>query len=173
MHSNSVHVFTYSSHISPPAPPTLILCCFPSVFPFFMFPFSPSVYHFLFSPSLPFSRSSLFSLVSFEVLNNERAALPVKLIGKSTLKLHGTVQRSRILSSGPRGGRERGGGGIRSTVSMRRRQWLHRALILRAVTGPHQHSMADECCDSFPENMPIYVCRSDCWTLTTVHFSTG
>lgn len=73
-----------------------------------------------------------------------------------------------------RRGMGRGGGSIRSTVSMRWQwQWLHRALILQAVTRRHQHSMADECYDSFAENMPISACRSKCWTLTTVHFLKG
>lgn len=74
----------------------------------------------------------LFFLVSFEVLNNERAALPVKLIEKSRLKLLGTVHHSWILSSGPHVN-EKGGGSIRSIVSMRW-QWLHRALIPLAET---------------------------------------
>lgn len=73
-----------------------------------------------------------FFLVSFEVLNNERAALPVKLIEKSRLKLLGTVHHSWILSSGPHGD-EKGGGSIRSIVSMRW-QWLHRASIPLAET---------------------------------------
>lgn len=76
--------------------------------------------------------SSSFFLVSFEVLNNERAALPVKLIEKSRLKLLGTVHHSWILSSGPHVD-EKGGGSIRSIVSMRW-QWLHRALIPLAET---------------------------------------
>lgn len=33
--------------------------------------------------------------------------------------------------------------------------------------------MADECYDSFAENMPISACRSKCWTLTTVQFLKG
>lgn len=89
------------------------------------------------SLSLPFCLSPPFAslfffLVSFEVLNNERAALPVKLIEKSRLKLLGTVHHSWILSSGPHVD-EKGGGSIRSIVSMRW-QWLHRALIPLAET---------------------------------------
>lgn len=79
-----------------------------------------------------FSLFFFFFLVSFEVLNNERAALPVKLIEKSRLKLLGTVHHSWILSSGPHGD-EKGGGSIRSIVSMRW-QWLHRASIPLAET---------------------------------------
>lgn len=71
--------------------------------------------------SLSLSCSPLSSLVSFEVLNNERAALPVKLIGKFRLKLHGTVQHCRIFSSGPHGD-GRGEGSIKSLVSMQG-QW--------------------------------------------------
>lgn len=93
----------------------------------FHVPFHTLCLSFPFSLSLSLSRSLLFSLVSFEVLNNERATLPVKLVGKSRLKLHGKVQRSRILSSGPQGD-ERGGGSIRSIVSMWWQwQWLHRS----------------------------------------------
>lgn len=106
LHSNSVHLFlSYISHIFPP---TLLLCSFaasPLPFPFSCSPSHPVS---IISLSLPLSLAPLsFLLFPFEVLNNERATLPVKLIGKSRLKLHGTVQHSRILSSGPRGdGRE-------------------------------------------------------------------
>lgn len=93
----------------------------PLLLPLYMLSLSPSVCHFLFAPSLFCSSlfcSSLFPLVSFEVLNNERATLPVKLIGKFKLKLHGTVQHSRIFSRGPqRDGRR--DGSIKSVVSMR------------------------------------------------------
>lgn len=51
-------------------------------------------------------------------------------------------------------------------------QWLHRTFILQAVTRRHQLSMVDERNDSFSENMPIFLCHSDCYTLTTVHFET-
>lgn len=107
--------------------------------PLFFYTFSLCVCQFL---SLSLSHSpfvslllllpSFFFLVSFEVLNNERAALPVKLIEKSRLKLLGTVHHSWILSSGPHVD-EKGGGSIRSIVSMRW-QWLHRALIPLAET---------------------------------------
>lgn len=109
--------------------------------PFFFYTFSHCVCQFLsLSLSLPFCLSPPFAslffffffLVSFEVLNNERAALPVKLIEKSRLKLLGTVHHSWILSSGPHVD-EKGGGSIRSIVSMRW-QWLHRALIPLAET---------------------------------------
>lgn len=117
------------------------LLCIPLPPPLFFYTFSHCVCQFLsLSLSLPFCLSPPFAslffffffLVSFEVLNNERAALPVKLIEKSRLKLLGTVHHSWILSSGPHVD-EKGGGSIRSIVSMRW-QWLHRALIPLAET---------------------------------------
>lgn len=56
------------------------------------------------------------SLVPFEVLNNERATLPVKLVGKSRQELRGTVQHGGIMSLEPQEEEEEGGT-IRSTVS--------------------------------------------------------
>lgn len=52
----------------------------------------------LLSHSLAFATLS-FSLVAFEVLNNERATLHVKLIGKSRLKLHGAAQQNLVLGT--------------------------------------------------------------------------
>lgn len=118
LHPNSCHLFALYISYFPSHSPTLFHCCFPFTCSLSL---SPSVCHFLFAPSLFCSSlfcSSLFPLVSFEVLNNERATLPVKLIGKFKLKLHGTVQHSRIFSRGPqRDGRR--DGSIKSVVSMR------------------------------------------------------
>lgn len=103
------------------------------MFPLWLFLFSCFPSHSILSLFL-FS----FLLFPFEVLNNERATLHVKLIGKSRLKLRGTVQHSRILSSGPQGNERGGGGGggIRSIVSMQwQQQWLHRALILQGISS--------------------------------------
>jgi len=52
---------------------------------------------------LSHSLASLLFLVCFEVLNNTRASLPSKLIGKSKLKLQGTVQHSRSSIQDHRG----------------------------------------------------------------------
>lgn len=166
--SRLLHIFCSHFLLCIPLPPS----------PLFFYTFSHCVCQFLslsLSLSLPFCLSppfaslfffSLFFLVSFEVLNNERAALPVKLIEKSRLKLLGTVHHSWILSSGPHVD-VKGGGSIWSVVSMRW-QWLHRALIPLAETQTTsaQHSWW------FPENVSFCLCCSECWTLTTFHFLT-
>lgn len=132
--------------------------------------FSPCFYHVFFSLALSLSLSSFFSCFLWSAEQWERYT---KLVGKSRLKLHGTVRRGRILSSGPQGD-GRGVETIRSKVSMWWQwQWLQWAFILQAATRLHQHSKADERHDSFPENIPICACLCDCWTSTTVLVFTG
>lgn len=90
-----------------------------------MISFLPIVCH-PFSPLSVSPPAPLFPLKCS--ISIERAALPVKLIGKFRLKLHGTVQHCRIFSSGPQGD-GRGEGSIKSLVSMQG-HWHHLCLLL-------------------------------------------
>lgn len=133
--------------------------------------FSCCVYHSTFSRFLILQPPpSLFFLVFFEVLNNERASLPGKFIGNFKLKLYGTEQPCRILSSGShRGVEEAGSRGLVRT--QRQSQQLHAALILQVVTV-REFSIVHKCCESFGETVAVCFCCSDYWTLMTVHFLT-
>lgn len=133
-----------------------------------MLPVLPCVYHFLISPSL--SCSPRFSLVSFEVLNNERATL-LSSLGNPGWNC---MAQCSTAESCPQDHSRMGGKEAASEVwsaCSDNNNGCTEALILQAVNRLHLHSMADERYDSFL--VPVCVCCCDCWTWITVHFLTG